>query len=379
MIVGIKDVFKLVGVIIVVFCAIFVCTFFLNFYIDAKSLELVLNDEELLALHRAQMATAKFTCAISGGVLMLIALVMLVFYIKLYIDSHAKQLGILKAMGYTEREIALRFSVFGISVFFGCAAGFGCGFAIMPLIYSQMSNGLPEITIGFHPSVLVLFVILPTLIFSAFACVYAFFALRSPANELLRGKPEKLSKKPLKVSEKERGFLKEMCIKTLSSKKSLAFFVAFACFCFAAMIQMAVSMYKLSTKTMGIIIFAIGAVLAVTSILMAITSLVNGNSKNIAIMKAYGYSTKECALAVLRGYHFFALLGFAVGTVYQYVLLSVMINIVFKDVGAVPEYSFNVSVFFITLAVFIVFYEAVMLLYSFRINKISLKQVMEEN
>lgn len=56
-----------------------------------------------------------------------------------------------------------------------------------------------------------------------------------------------------------------------------------------------------------------------------------------------------------------------------------MINVVFKDVAEVPDYSFNVPVFFITLAVFIVLYEALMLFYSFRINKISVKTVMLEN
>ena len=96
-------------------------------------------------------------------------------------------------------------------------------------------------------------------------------------------------------------------------------------------------------------------------------------------MKTFGYSLKECALTVLGGYHIFALIGFAVGTVYQYVLLSLMVNIVYKNVAAVPDYNFNLPVFFITLAAFIVFYEAVMLFYTIKINKISVKEVMAEN
>ena len=38
MIVGIKDGVKLVGMIVVSFCAVFVCTFFLNFYVDALAI-----------------------------------------------------------------------------------------------------------------------------------------------------------------------------------------------------------------------------------------------------------------------------------------------------------------------------------------------------
>ena len=169
-----------------------------------------------------------------------------------------------------------------------------------------------------------------------------------------------------------------MFFKTLSDKKALAFFVAFACFCFSTMVQMGASMYDMSTALMGVIIFAIGVVLAVTTILMAATTLVNGNIKNISIMKAFGYSMKECALTVLGGYHIFAFIGFAVGSVYQYGLLTLMVNLIFKDVAGVPEYSFDVPIFFATLAAFIVFYEAVMLFFAYRIKTISVKEVMAE-
>lgn len=376
--VGIKDSLKLIGVTIVTFCAVFVCTFFLNFYLDAKSLDLGGASMETVILYGAQMATSKLTCAISGGFLGLIAVVMLAFYIKLYIDGHEKQLGILKAMGYSDGKIALGFAVFGVSVLFGTALGFGAGFIIMPTVYNGMTIvGLPEIAITFHP-VLLLLVALPTLVFSAFSCLYAYFSLRRPVSEMLRGKSGAAPKIKVKA-EKERSFTREMCLKTLFGKKSLAFFVAFAAFCFSAMVQMAVSMLDLSTETMGGIILVIGVVLAVTTIFMAITTLVNGNVKNIAMMKAFGYSMKECSLTVLGGYRIFAVLGFVVGTVYQYVLLLLMVNIVYKDVAAVPDYSFNVPVFFITLALFVVFYEAVMLLFTYKISKISVKTVMLED
>ena len=95
MIVSFKDAFKLIGVIIVAFCAVFVCTFFLNFYLDAKSLESLIDSEQTRIMYDAQMGTAQFTCAISGGFLALIAVVMIVFYIKLYVEKHSSDLGVL--------------------------------------------------------------------------------------------------------------------------------------------------------------------------------------------------------------------------------------------------------------------------------------------
>ena len=50
----------------------------------------------------------------------------------------------------------------------------------------------------------------------------------------------------------------------------------------------------------------------------------------------------------------------------------------FKDVGEVPEYTFSVPVLFITLVAFIVLYEALMLFYAFKINKVTVKTVMLE-
>lgn len=382
MVVSLKDGLKLFGITVVAFCAVFVCSFFLNFYFDALTIKDSIT-EEVRALYDAQLATSKFTCAISGGCLTLIALVMLVFYIKLYVDTHLKQLGVLKAMGYSNGKIALKFWIFGLSVFIGTVLGFGIGFAAMPAIYKALTiDGLPEITIRFHASLLFVLVVAPTVLFSLLSCGYAYFTLRRPVSEMLRGElGVKIKSRPQKSGRegKDRPFLVEMGVKTLGSKKALAFFVAAACFCFSAMMQMGWSMEDLSTSTMGAMIIVIGVVLAVVLLFMALTSLMRSNIKNIAIMKAFGYSLKECALAVLLCYVPFALLGFAIGTAYQFGILSVMVNFVYKDVENMPEYSFNVPVFFITLAVFIVLYATAMLFYSFKMSKISVKEVMAEN
>lgn len=380
MVIGFKDAVKLIGVTVITFCAVFVCTFFLNFRIDAQSIKDSITGEEAMVLYNAQMSTAKFTCAISGGFLGLIAVVMLVFYIKLYIADNSVKIGLLKAMGYSDASIALQFSVFGVSVFIGTALGFCGGFAMMPTVYNSMTiAGLPEIAINFHIQLLILLVVVPTLVFSGLACLFAFLYLRRPVNEILRGVTgnEKTIKK--RSRDRARGFLAEMCFKTITSKKLLAFFVAFACFCFSAMIQMAVSMYELSTVTMGVIIFVLGIVISVTSVLIAVTTVINANKKNVAMMKAFGYSLKDCALSVLGGYHIFAAVGFALGTVYQFGLLKLMVDVVYIDVLSIPDYGFNVPVFFITLAAFVVFYEAVMFFYVYAMSKISVKEVMTEN
>lgn len=381
MVISFKDSLKLFGIMIVVFCAVFVCTFFLNFYLDAIAIkDTVLPDQQVL--YDAQLATAKVVCAISGGFLALIAVVMVVFYVKIYVDGHMQQLGILKAMGWSNSRIALRFWAFGLSVLIGAALGFGAGHIAMPFVYKGLTIDTLNIEIHFHWTLLVCLVVAPAVVYSMLSCGFAYLALRRPANDMLKGRTEvkvkKRKEKPTKGG-KDRSFLVETCFKTLSGKKLLAFFVTFACFCFSAMVQMGASMKQLSTETMGLMILIIGIVLAVTTMFMAVTSLIRSNLKNVSMMKVFGYSVKECALSVFGGFVPFAFLGFAVGTAYQYGLLSLMVNIVFKDVGEMPDYSFNVPVFFITLACFIVLYGAVMVAYSFKLSKVSVKEVMLES
>lgn len=383
MIISFKAVLRLAGMTVVAFCAVFVCTFFLNYYLDAKSLGASISGTDIIRLYNAQMATAKLTCLISGGFLALIAVVMLVFYIKLYIDGHSEQLGILKALGYSEIRLASRFWVFGLSVLVGAAFGFCGGYIIMPTVYNGMTlSGLPEIKITFHFELLILLVFVPAAVFCALACLTAYFTLKKPVSEMLCGKQERYKPQQKQKKDKKDGehsFLAEMCFKTLTGKKLLAFFVTLACFSFSAMVQMSVSMLDLSSATMGGIILGIGLVLAVTTLIMALTTLINANVKNIALMKAFGYTVWESALSVLGGYHIFAFLGFAAGTAYQYGLLSLMVNIVYKNIGDIPEYGFDIPVFFITLAVFIVLYEAITAFYALRMSRIPVKSVTAEN
>lgn len=375
MVISIKDGVKLFGISVVCFCAVFVCTFFLNYYIDAQAIDGVVSGE-LRVLYDANMTSAKFTCAITGGVLCLIAVVMTVFYIKLFIDGNAKRFGILKAMGYSDNKIALSFWVFGLSTFIGAAAGYGAGHAIMPIIYREMTiDGMPAIAIGYHAELLAALVIAPTIVFSAFACLYAKLSLRRNVVSMIKG-GKAVAKSKRRQSDKQRPFLVEMCLSTLAGKKSVVFFVSFSCFCYSAMLQMGLTMSDLSSVIMGVMILVIGAILGVTALFMAITTAVNANKSSIAVMKAFGYSDKERAISLLAGYVPFALLGFALGTVYQHVLMTVMVNVVFADVKTVATYSFGVGYFFITLVTFIALYACAMAVYAVRINKVPIKEIM---
>jgi ABC-type antimicrobial peptide transport system permease subunit len=382
MVVGIKDAVKLIGISIIACCAVLVCTMFLNFNMDIAGIKGEIVSEQVLVFYEAQVSTAKVVSMVSGGCLLITSVIMLIFYIKHYIDTHKKELGILKALGYSNFQIAKNFWVFGISVLTGAALGFAGAFLIMPSFYETQNEDkiLPEITIHFHPILLLCLVCVPTVVFSILAVCYACYKLKKPVLTLLKDNLQTSVKMRRHRQEKDSDcrFIDDLKKNTLKSRKTLVFFIIFASFCFSAMTQMSASMKELSSVMMGIMIMLIGLVLACTTLFLAITTVIQGNTKTIAMMRVFGYSQKDCCGALLGGYRPLAYIGFAVGTIYQYALLRIMVDIVFKDVEGVPVYKFDFPVMLISLAAFAVIYEIIMYVYAEKIKKISIKEIMLE-
>ncbi len=382
MLIGIKNASKHIGISIIACCAVIVCTMFLNFYFDIQSVEDEIASELSMIFYNAQVSTVKVVCLVSGGCLLITSVVMLMFYIKHYIDTHKKELGILKALGYSNLKVAKNFWVFGMSAFIGTAIGFGGAFLMMPKFYALQNkdNMLPEIAIHFHPAIFLYFVILPTVFFSLLAIGYAWYKLKKPVLSLLKNDFHTLTKAKKHTADKlsECSFVDDLKRNTLKSKKILVFFIIFASFCFSAMTQMSFSMKDLSSELMGAMMLIIGLVLAFTTLFLAITTVINGNTKTIAMMRVFGYSQKECCRAILGGYRPMSYIGFAIGTGYQYALLRIMVDIVFKDFEGIPVYKFDFPVMLISLIVFIMIYEILMLVYSRKIKRISMKEIMME-
>ncbi len=382
MLIGIKNASKLVGISIIACCAVLVCTMFLNFYLDVQAIESEITSEAAMLFYNAQVSTAKVVCLVCGGCLLITSVVMLMFYIRHYIDTHRQELGILKALGYSNFKIAKSFWVFGISAFTGTAIGFGGAFLFMPRLYALQNKDkmLPDIAIHFHPAILLYFVILPTVGFSVLAIGCAWRQLKRPVLSLLKNNFQPLTKVKKHREEQSggRSFVDDLKRNTLKSKKVLVFFIIFASFCFSAMTQMGFSMKDLSSEMMGAMIFVIGLVLAFTTLFLAVTTVINGNTKTIAMMRVFGYSQKECCRAILGGYRPMSYIGFAIGTVYQYALLRIMVDIVFQDIEGVPAYEFDFPVMLISLVVFIIVYEILMFAYSEKIKKLSIKEIMLE-
>lgn len=379
MVVGIKDAAKLIGISVISCCAVLVCTMFFNFYLDLMQIEGQISSAQEMIFYQAQVSTAQIVCAVSGGCLLITSVIMLLFYIKHYIDTHKKELGILKALGYSNLNIAGHFWVFGTSVCIGAAAGILGAFLLMPTFYRLQNKDhlMPEVSMHIHPSVVLYFVLLPTAAFAVLAVAYAFWKLKMPVQALLKDYMQDSSKsgKHKEYENQDCLFLEDLKKNTLRTKKTLVFFIIFASFCFSSMTQMSAGMKDLSSVMMGAMILLIGVVLACTTLFIAVTTVIRGNTKTIALMRIFGYTQKECCGALLGGYRPMSYIGFALGTVYQYALIKMMVDIVFKDMDGVEAYAFDVPAMFVSLMFFVIVYEVVMHHYSEKIKEISIKEI----
>jgi predicted lysophospholipase L1 biosynthesis ABC-type transport system permease subunit len=384
MIIRPKDAAKLFGILIMCACAVLICTLFLNSNIDLARIKDQITDPETMILYDLTVSSGNMTSAVTGGALALTTVVMLIFYIKHYIDTHKPELGILKALGYSNMKIAKGFWVFGLSVFTGTAIGFAGAFAFMPAFYKEQRNDglLPEISVHFNPVLLLYLIVLPTLVFSVLAILYSYRKLKCPALELIRGSG-KIKTRKIKHGSNQKTdspFLRDLKQSTLRSRFSLIFFIWFTAFCYAATVVMSFSIGEVGgSDMMAIMMAGIGIVLAVTTLFLAVTTVIKGNAKTIAMLRVFGYSDQECGSAILSGYRPITYVGFALGTAYQHGLMKMMMSLFFDNsVLDLPGYNFNIRVAVLSLISFVVLYELFMLVFAKRIKRISLKEVMQD-
>ena len=378
---SIKDLYRLVVVSVISFCAVFVTNLFLNFYLDISLLDQTNWLPEIQAAYDAQVAISWLIASVSGAVLSLTSMLLLFFYIRQFIDQHKPELGILKAMGYKNWEIARKFWIFSLPVGLGTGVGYLSSFAMMPHFYQlrNQSGVLPEITIMQHWSLFLFLVVLPTLAFTALAVLCASYYLRLPALDLLKrvSSSQKLPKrKAEKKIRKDRPFLKDLSASLLWSRKLLIFFVIFGSMCFSAMIQLSFGMKELTDETIQIMMMSIGTVLSVAILYLSLGVLLQENQETLAIMKVFGYSRNECHKSLFAPYRFLAFLGFVLGTGYQYGIMQLLLRLMEKSIAQKVEYDFDFGVCLITLLVFTLVYESFIYLSSRKIDQLTIKQVM---
>ena len=185
--VTLKDTIKLFGISIVICCAAFVCTLFLNYRVDLIDIEGTIVGKQAQEIYDAQLSTSTVVCGVCGGCLIVTSIVMLLTYIKNFINTRSKELGIMKALGYSNLGIAKHFWIFGLSVFAGAVVGIGAAAAYMPTFYEvQNKDNYYDITRHSQYGVWAALIIIPTVMFMVLSILFAYMRLKKPVMKLLK-------------------------------------------------------------------------------------------------------------------------------------------------------------------------------------------------
>lgn len=374
MIISKNEHLKLISLAIVAFCAVFVCHLFLNYGMDLAAVEHQISPQ-LLTYYESQQMLVQFISYLTGGCLALISFLLLSFYIQRFINEHQKELGILKALGYSAWRLALNMSSFAFHIFWGAGLGFAASFLLMKSFYQFQNEKelLPEIAIHFHWELFLLLVCLPTLIFFLLAFSHAYLSLQRSANSLLSQQIIFLRKRK---SSLQSPFLQEMRKASLFGKPSLLFFLIFATFSYSAMTQMSFGILELATDWMAFMIFVIGLILSAVILTLSLNHVLSDNKESLALMKVMGYSDKDCRKSILDGFRPFAWLGFLIGTLYQFGLLQLLLILIFKDSSVKPSIDFDWQAFGLTALTFLIAYEGLLTYLANRIRKQNFKAIL---
>ena len=318
---SVKDIRKLVVVSIIGACAVFVANLFLNFYLDIEQLEISKTNPMMQTYYDAQVSLSWMVAMVSGVVLSLTSVLLMCFYIKQFVDDHREQLGILKALGYSNGLLAKRFWAFGLSFGAGALLGYFASFLMMGHFYDFRNEKriLPEITIHLHWQLLLALVIL---------------------------------------------------------RKSILFFVVFGSMCFAAMVQLSFGLRDYTDDIIQTMMIMIGLILSFSILFLSLGIVVSESRETLALMKAFGYTDRECQSHILAPYRFWAYLGFVLGTAYQYGIMEILIGVIKNTVPEKIEHHFDGNVCFWTLLGFALIYESLFYLSNRKLQKQTIKEVL---
>ena len=376
---SVKDIRKLVVVSIIGACAVFVANLFLNFYLDIEQLEISKTNPMIQTYYDAQVSLSWMVAMVSGVVLSLTSVLLMCFYIKQFVDDHKEQLGILKALGYSNGQLAKRFWAFGLSFGAGALLGYFASFLMMGHFYDFRNEKgiLPGITIHFHWQLLLALVILPTSFFMVLAIGYARRQLQTPALRLLKKSPTPIkAQRRKRAPKKEKAFLKELSSSLIWGRKSILFFVVFGSMCFAAMVQLSFGLRDYTDDIIQTMMIMIGLILSFSILFLSLGIVVSESRETLALMKAFGYTDRECQGHILAPYRFWAYLGFVLGTAYQYGIMEILIGVIKDTVPEKIEHHFDGNVCFWTLLGFAVVYESLFYLSNRKLQKQTIKEVL---
>lgn len=377
-IIQLKQLKQLSVVAVICACASFVATLFLNFWLDLRLLDF--DQLSLLgqAYYRVQEKISQVVAGVSGLVLVATALAMVLFYIHQFIEDHQTDLGILKAMGYARGQLARQFWIFGLYGLLGTLLGGLVAYAFLPHFYTTRNSAglLTGLSLHLHWGLVLTMVLLTSLLLTAMAVGYAYHVLARPSLVLLKGSQTLRPPRKKGPQGGRENFLSDLRASLFWRHKFLIFLVAFAAFCFAAMLQLALSLQDMMDVALQAMMIGIGLILSLSIFYLALLTLLSRHKDSVAILKAMGYSQRDCLSVTLCPYYGVVMLGFLLGSAYQFGIMRLIIWLVVGQGSQMVDSSFKWVNFVLAGFLLVLVYTGFNVYFSRRLAQVPIKTIL---
>ena len=377
-IIQLKQLKQLSVVAVICACASFVATLFLNFWLDLRLLDF--DQLSLLgqAYYRVQEKISQVVAGVSGLVLVVTALAMVLFYIHQFIEDQQTDLGILKAVGYARGQLARQFWIFGLYGLLGTLLGGLTAYTFLPHFYTTRNSAglLTGLSLHLHWGLVLTMVLLTSLLLTAMAVGYAYHVLARPSLVLLKGR--QTLRPPRKKGQQggRENFLSDLRASLFWRHKFLIFLVGFAAFCFAAMLQLALGLQDMMDVALQVMMIGIGLILSLSIFYLALLTLLSRHKDSVAILKAMGYSQRDCLSVTLHPYYGVVMLGFLLGSAYQFGIMRLILWLVVGQGSQMVDSGFNWVNFVLAGFLLVIVYIGFNVYFSRRLAQVPIKAIL---
>ena len=124
------------------------------------------------------------------------------------------------------------------------------------------------------------------------------------------------------------------------------------------MVQLSFGLRDYTDDIIQTMMIMIGLILSFSILFLSLGIVVSESRETLALMKAFGYTDRECQSHILAPYRFWAYLGFVLGTAYQYGIMEILIGVIKDTVPEKIEHHFDGNVCFGLCSVLLWFMKA---------------------
>lgn len=218
-----------------------------NFHLFLESTE----NPQILSAVNSQKTMNQIIMGFSMGILGSVTVLLLLITISGQIREEYKNLGVLKALGYTGFEVSRKYLFYFFIVGIPAVAGYAAGHRLADLFYELVFGtfSVPYVRRGIVPENLLVLAVIPTLIFTATAFLWAMIKVRRPALVMIYNETSAAANRIVVWLNKKIQFsdyLKGVRTTLLFSKTAVLAFVLFGGFALGVQIQFAYTTYHMT-------------------------------------------------------------------------------------------------------------------------------------